>query len=265
MRIDADLAVGRHAGLVGELEQLIAMHPFRERLRAHLMLALYRSGRQADALDVYQRTRAHLAQELGLEPGPALKALQTAILSQDPSLVGQLAAASETSPATIREGLRTSSARPSTRVPRRPRSSCVASRLVPISVRWALSRAGEAQRAYPEGERRGPPSGAARRGTRLRARAGLCASSPARPLGPARWCSTAQCDAVVRTPYGPFTQALERLVQVIDPVELRAALGNGGGEFTRLLPDLPTQLGELAPPVKADPDTERHRLHTVVS
>src|SRR5262249_7671790 len=74
-----------------------------------------------------------------------------------------------------------------------------------------------------------------------------------------------QCDAVVHTPYGPFTQALERLAQVIDPVELRAALGNGGGELTRLLPDLPTQLGELAPPVKADPDTERHRLHTTVS
>jgi DNA-binding CsgD family transcriptional regulator/tetratricopeptide (TPR) repeat protein len=73
------------------------------------------------------------------------------------------------------------------------------------------------------------------------------------------------CDAVVRTAYGPFTQALERLAQIIDPGELTDALGSSGGELTRLLPDLPAQVGQLPPPVKADPDTERHRLHTVVT
>ena len=72
------------------------------------------------------------------------------------------------------------------------------------------------------------------------------------------------CDAVVRTPYGPFAQALERLARVIDPVELRAALGGAGGELLRLLPDLATRIGELTAPAKADPDTERHRLHTAV-
>src|SRR3984957_20362713 len=68
------------------------------------------------------------------------------------------------------------------------------------------------------------------------------------------------CDAVVRTPYGPFVEALERLVRVTDEAQLRAALGAGGGELTRLLPDLSVQVGGLAQPAEADADTERHRL-----
>jgi DNA-binding CsgD family transcriptional regulator/tetratricopeptide (TPR) repeat protein len=73
------------------------------------------------------------------------------------------------------------------------------------------------------------------------------------------------CDAVVRTPYGPFVEALDRLARVTDPVELRTALGTSGGELGRLLPDLSARVGELPPPVVADPDTERHRLHTAVT
>jgi DNA-binding SARP family transcriptional activator len=85
-RIEADLALGRHAALVGELEQLVAQQPLRERLRSLLMLALYRSGRQADALAAYHAARATLVEELGLEPSPALQELERAILRQDPSL-----------------------------------------------------------------------------------------------------------------------------------------------------------------------------------
>jgi DNA-binding CsgD family transcriptional regulator len=73
------------------------------------------------------------------------------------------------------------------------------------------------------------------------------------------------CDAVVRTPYGPFVEALERLVRVTAGAQLRAALGAGGGELGRLLPDLSVQVNGLAQPVKADADTERHRLHTAVA
>ncbi len=73
------------------------------------------------------------------------------------------------------------------------------------------------------------------------------------------------CDAVVHTPYGPFVEALDHLARSADPAELRAALGTGGGELTRLLPDLPVRIGDLPPPVDADPDTERHRLHTAVT
>ena len=86
-RIEADLALGRHAGLVAELEALIAAEPLRERPRLQLMLALYRSGRQADALAVYQSTRRMLVDELGIEPGPELRALEAAILRQDEALL----------------------------------------------------------------------------------------------------------------------------------------------------------------------------------
>jgi len=85
-RIDADLALGRHAELVAELEGLVAEHPLRERLRAQLMVALYRCGRQADALDAYGEARRALLDELGVEPGPALRELQAAILRQAPEL-----------------------------------------------------------------------------------------------------------------------------------------------------------------------------------
>jgi len=84
--VELRLAAGDHTGLVGELEGLVAEHPTRERLRGQLMVALYRSGRQADALEVYQATRAVLAEELGIDPSPGLQRLQQAILVQDPAL-----------------------------------------------------------------------------------------------------------------------------------------------------------------------------------
>ena len=73
------------------------------------------------------------------------------------------------------------------------------------------------------------------------------------------------CDAVVRTPYGPFVEALGHLAKVTDPAELLAAVGAGGSELSRLLPDLASRIGELPSPAAADPDTERHRLHTAVT
>ncbi|HUP33171.1 MAG TPA: BTAD domain-containing putative transcriptional regulator [Gaiellaceae bacterium] len=85
-RIDADLALGRHGELVGELQSLVAEHPLRERLRGQLMLALYRAGRQAEALETYRETRTALLDELGIDPGPALQELERAILRHDASL-----------------------------------------------------------------------------------------------------------------------------------------------------------------------------------
>jgi predicted ATPase/class 3 adenylate cyclase/DNA-binding winged helix-turn-helix (wHTH) protein len=85
-RIDADLALGRHTELTGELEGLIAGYPVRERLREQLILALYRAGRQAEALEVYVDTRRILADQLGIDVGPGLQRLQQAILHQDQSL-----------------------------------------------------------------------------------------------------------------------------------------------------------------------------------
>jgi DNA-binding SARP family transcriptional activator len=85
-RIEADLGVGRNAELVGELRRLVAVNPTRERLAAQLMLALYRCGRQTDALEVYQDTRRVLVNEIGVEPGSRLRELQEAILRQDVAL-----------------------------------------------------------------------------------------------------------------------------------------------------------------------------------
>jgi DNA-binding SARP family transcriptional activator len=86
LRIDADLALGRHAELVGELESLVREHPLRERPRAALMRALYASGRQAEALEAYRNARSMLVDELGIEPSPELQELERAILRHDSSL-----------------------------------------------------------------------------------------------------------------------------------------------------------------------------------
>ena len=85
-RIDCDLALGRHEDVVGELHVLVGEHPLLERLRAQLILALYRADRQAEALDAYQQARDVLVEELGIEPSPALQRLQKAILTQDSAL-----------------------------------------------------------------------------------------------------------------------------------------------------------------------------------
>ena len=91
-RLDAELQLG-HPGVVTELEALVAAHPLRERLRGLLMLALYRAGRQAEALRVYRDGRRILSEELGLDPDPELQRLEAAILTQDPSLDGPAAPA----------------------------------------------------------------------------------------------------------------------------------------------------------------------------
>jgi predicted ATPase/DNA-binding SARP family transcriptional activator len=86
LRVEADLATGRHAELIGELHQLTGEHPWRERLHAQLMLALYRSGRQADALEAYRHAREVLVEQLGIEPGAELSELHQAILTQAPAI-----------------------------------------------------------------------------------------------------------------------------------------------------------------------------------
>ena len=94
-RIDVDLALGRQLDLVGQLQGLVLEHPLRERLRGQLMLALYRSGRQAEALEAYRDGRRAFVEELGIEPNPALQELEGAILRQDPELGGPQTAAAK--------------------------------------------------------------------------------------------------------------------------------------------------------------------------
>ncbi|EYT81764.1 MULTISPECIES: AfsR/SARP family transcriptional regulator [unclassified Streptomyces] len=85
-RIDADLRLGRHAELIAELADLTARHPHHEGLHSQAMVALYRSGRQASALEVYRRLRMRLIDELGVEPSPQLQRMHQAVLSVDPQL-----------------------------------------------------------------------------------------------------------------------------------------------------------------------------------
>jgi predicted ATPase/DNA-binding SARP family transcriptional activator len=92
--IDAELATGHHADVLARLHELIAAHPLRERFRAQLIVALYRCGRQADALAAYRDARDHLLDELGLDPGPELRALERAVLAQDPALDAPIVVAS---------------------------------------------------------------------------------------------------------------------------------------------------------------------------
>jgi len=92
-RVEADLRQGGHTAVIAELRQLAALHPFRERLHGQLMLALYRDGQQAEALASYQRVRAALLDELGVEPGSALRRLQHQIIAADPALASPAPAA----------------------------------------------------------------------------------------------------------------------------------------------------------------------------
>ena len=111
--LETELELGRHSQLVGELELLVAAHPYQERLCGLLMLALYRSGRQAEALQAYQDARRALSEELGLEPRQALRDLETAILRQDEALTS---GGGHETPGPLR-------CRPSLRAPRRPGTS----------------------------------------------------------------------------------------------------------------------------------------------
>lgn len=97
-RIDAELKLGHHARLIGELQALVEQHPLRERLCGQLMLALYRSGRQAEASDVFQKTRERLVDDLGMEPGPELQDLLKRILQQESGLAATVEAAAPALP-----------------------------------------------------------------------------------------------------------------------------------------------------------------------
>ena len=275
-RIDADLDLGRHAALIGELEALVMRHPARERLAAQLMVALYRSGRQADALDVYRRARAHLDAELGLEPGVELRALQLAVLNQSVS-----PPAAERAPATAgtsedTTGHHVKHARRPSGEPRHPPETVTAGPMSghdlpgPLGLTSALPFVG---RLHEQAMLRSLIPTAEGDGLRLVLVGGEAGSGKSRLVREFSGEVAAEgalvlygaCDGMVRPPYGPFVEALDHLARVVDAKELRAALGPTGGELVRLLPHLPSRVRGLAPPVAGDPDTERHRLHMAVT
>ncbi|MGV0716343.1 BTAD domain-containing putative transcriptional regulator [Mycolicibacterium sp. XJ662] len=120
-RIDADLALGRHHAVISELQRLAAAHPYREQVHCRLMLALYRSGRQADALAVAASARRRLCDELGVDPGPALRDLETEILRHDPSLLHTVDASPRSDAAPPAAVTKYRPSTPTRRLVRRPR------------------------------------------------------------------------------------------------------------------------------------------------
>ena len=213
-RVEADLALGRHAELIGELEALIAESPHRERFRSQLMLALYRSGRQAEALEAYHDARATL-DELGIEPSERLRELERAILTHEATLVA-------TPPLFGDEIMLPGPLRVSSPFPFVGRER----ELTMLRSLLDLAEDGESGQVAVVGGEAGSGKtrlvrelarDAADRGTLV-----LYGGS----------------DPVVNAPYQPFVEALEFLVRVSDPTALDRCLGTGRAELARILPDL---------------------------
>jgi DNA-binding SARP family transcriptional activator/tetratricopeptide (TPR) repeat protein len=229
-RLDAELGLGWHAALVGELEALVGEHPLRERLRGQLMLALYRSGRQAEALEAYQAARGVLVEELGIEPGRSLRELEKAILQQDLSLelvsaieeAGEEAEASrdafvgrETESEELLTGLEDAAAG--------------RGRLFLLVGEPGIGKSRLADEVIRQARARG-----------ARVLVGRCWEAGGAPA------------------YWPWLQALQSYVREREPARLRAELGSGGPLLAQLLPELREVLPDL-PEVRAF-DSEGGRL-----
>src|SRR5262245_14009945 len=229
-RIDVDIALGRHLELAAELEGLVAAHPLRERLRAQLMLVLYRSGRQAEALEAYQAARRALVDELGIEPGRELRELESAILRQDPSLDLVPPAAAVVAQA--------------------PRSAFVGREaeldVLVSGLDGALAGRGGLYLLVGE-----PGIGKSRLGEEL--------IRVARPRG--FHVLVGRCWEAGGAPaYWPWVQALRAYVRACKTEELRVQLGAGAADIAQIVPELRGRLADLPEPPSLDAEGARFRL-----
>jgi DNA-binding SARP family transcriptional activator/tetratricopeptide (TPR) repeat protein len=235
--IEAKLALGAHAEVVGQLEALIGEHPYRERLRAQLMLALYRSDRQADALQAYQDARRTLVAELGIEPGERLRELERSILAQDPGL--HLAA----------EQL---AAEPAVETPRGffvGRDPELAELLAGLDDAFA----GHGRLFLLVGE---PGIGKSRLAEELIAQA--------RALG--ALVLVGRCWEAGGAPaYWPWVQSLRPYLRDTDADRLRSQLREGAGDAARLLPELRELIADLPPVPPVESEGARFRLFDSVT
>jgi DNA-binding SARP family transcriptional activator len=245
-RADAELALGRHADIVGVLRQLASANPLRERLWGQLMVALYRCGRQAEALRAYGDLRHQLGEELGIDPSPALQRLEEAVLLQAPELdwspPPEAAAAGR--PAALPFPLPS----PAAGAPFVGRAELLAQ----LNDEWDLARAGGPRLVLLGGE---PGVGKTRLAVEL---AHAAHDHGARVL-------LGHCDEELAVPYQPFAEALGRAFGHLPVAELEECLAGRTGELARLVPELAGMAGDAAVPPPADPDTERYRLFEAVS
>jgi DNA-binding SARP family transcriptional activator len=256
-RVDADIRCGRHHELSAELDRLVSEHPLRERLWGQLMVALYRAGRQADALRAYEELRVLLRDELGIRPSPPLQQLEQAILDQDPVLVPPVVQPEGGGAALGAPAPPPGADEPAGLFVRFP-GRLLPEGLIPFAGRraqvdslfdaWKECTAGSQRVVLVSGE-----AGIGK--TRLAAEA-------ARRVHEAGGAVLfGRCDEEMHVPFQPFVEALEQFLAA-GPVA--ADLGPHAGELTRLLPDLAGGVAGLAAPLHADPETERYRLFDAV-
>jgi DNA-binding SARP family transcriptional activator len=240
-RVEAGLALGRHAELVGELEALIAHHPLRERLRAQLMLALYRCDRQSEALQAYQDARRLLVEELGLEPSRRLRDLEQAILRQDPAL--DLVRPSRAAPEPEDVGQQASGGRVGSVFVGR------ASELEALLRALNDALTGRGRLLVIGGE---PGIGKSRLAEEL---ASAATESGAEVVWGRCW------EAGGAPPYWPWVQAIRSYVRGIDPERLRRELGADAAEIADVVAEVREQIPDLGPsPTIDDPQRARFRL-----
>jgi DNA-binding SARP family transcriptional activator len=243
-RIEADLACGHHTEVIPELDAMTRAHRVRERLWAQRMTALYRAGRQAEALRAYQELRGILGDDLGIEPSSALVRLETAILRQDPALdwfppprrVPVEPPGSPRSAATIEERLR--------QMPFTGRDT----ELGRLKTHMHEAGAGRGGLVMVMGE---PGIGKTRLAEEL--------SVEARHQGwSVLW---GRCyEGSWTPPYNPFVEAIDSLVARANPEELRADMAQGGPALARLVATVRAHFPDLPDPLAVEPDEERFRL-----
>jgi DNA-binding SARP family transcriptional activator len=240
-RIEADLACGRQRDVLPELEALTRTYPLRERLWAHRMVALYRAGRQAEALRAYQEVRSLLGEELGIEPNTALSRLETAILRHDPEL----------EPIT--------QPRPATPLPLPVLLTDMGKIFVGrdadlnrLGQLWEEATTGDIRVTLLAGE---PGVGKTR----------LAGELATQVHAKGATVLAGRCDEDLGVPYQPFVEALHHVVDHTPREVLSGCLGRYGGELTRLVPELVELVPGLASPLRSDPETERYRLFDAVA
>ncbi len=228
-RIERDLAEGRHAEVAGELEGLVREHPLRERLRGQLMLALYRAGRQAEALEAYQDARRALSEELGLEPSRELRELQQAILNQDPALDDTTGTGGRVEP---QRGIFVGRQQ----------------ELTELLAGLDETLAGHGRLFLLRGE---PGIGKSRLADEVMAQA---RSRGAQVLVGRSW------EAGGAPAYWPWVQALRGYIERATAEALRSELGGQGSYLAQLLPELRELLPELSEPPALESESARFRL-----
>jgi DNA-binding SARP family transcriptional activator len=231
--VEAELALGREGQMIAELEARVRKHPYRERLRGQLMLALYRTGRQADALEVYRDGRVLLDGELGIEPSAELRELHGAILTQDASLLRPTARRAAGAGAGLFVGYE-----PELEV-----------------MRAALERtfAGQGGVVLVGGE---PGIGKSHLAERLDE---IALARGARVLWGRCW------EAGGAPPYWPWVQALSGYVRDLPVDQLRERVGAGGAELVQILPELREALPALGDGGLVDTENGRFRLFEAVA